>query len=167
MDTNYNNDESEKNNEESEVTEVTIKKKYDHSKKLELVNKIYKIKKKEYLLNIFKILLSNSVEFTENNNGVYLLFHNLSDETYDKIDNYINMLYKNHRKNSHLKANLLSSDISDSIMMSDSCTDFMSDTIELNSIGGNINTINKNLSNKEKLIMKRKKYEQYLNQNQE
>lgn len=147
----YNENEHQEN-EISEVKEFVQKKNYDHNKKMELVKRINKIKKKEYLINIFKIILLHSKDYTENNNGVFVFFHNLEDEVYDQIENYVNKIYKMHKKSSSNILNIYNSELSDS-------QNFCSDTIEIDN--------DKNLSNKEKLIMKRKKYERYLDQNQE
>jgi hypothetical protein len=142
-----------KENEISEVKEFVQKKNYDHNKKMELVKRINKIKKKEYLLNIFKIILLHSKDYTENNNGVFVFFHNLEDEVYEQIENYVNKIYKMHKKSTSSNIlNIYNSELSDS-------QNFFSDTIEIDN--------DKNLSNKEKLIMRRKKYEKYLDQNQE
>jgi len=132
--------------------------KYDYSKKLQLVRKINKIKKKDYLLNIFKIILKDNKDFSENNNGVFIFFHNLSDETYEKLEMYINYIFKLHHKNSN-------SELSDSIKNSDIIS-----SIALNNFGEHKKEIHitGNLSNKEKSILRRKKYEEYItcNQNQ-
>jgi hypothetical protein len=137
---------------ESNEKEIILEKKnYDHFKKMELVKKINKIKKKEYLINIFKIILLYSKDYTENNNGVFVFFHNLDNDVYEKIEAYVNNIYKLHKKSSGI-LNIYSSDFSENIT----------------SISENIQFDNdKELSNKEKLIMKRKKYEKYLDQNQE
>lgn len=140
-------------NEISKVKEFVQKKNYDHNKKMELVKRINKIKKKEYLVNIFKIILLHSKDYTENNNGVFIFFHNLEDEVYEQIESYVNGIYKVHKKSlSSNVFNIYNSELSDSL-------NFCSDTIEIDN--------DKNLSNKEKLIMRRKKYEKYLDQNQE
>ena len=129
--------------------------KYDYNKKMELVKKINKIKKKEYLINIFKIITSENKDYTENTNGVFIFFHNLSDEIYEKIDNYVNYIYKVHSKNSQNINNL-----------SDSLNSFnVSELIELSS--SNVPDINKNLSNKEKILLRRRNYEEYINFNQQ
>ena len=39
-------------------------------------------------------------DYTENNNGVFIFFHNLSDDVYDQIDSYVNKIYKMHKKSS-------------------------------------------------------------------
>ena len=59
---------NQENIEISEEKEFVAKKNYDHNKKMELVKKINKIKKKEYLINIFKIIKLYSKDYTENNN---------------------------------------------------------------------------------------------------
>ncbi len=134
--------------------------KYDHNKKVDLANKINKIKKKEYLVNIFKIITTSSKEFTENTNGVFVFFHNLDDDTYEKLDTYVTHIYKLHKKKNSVK-NMLSSDISDSIINFSETID--TDVIEKES---DTDDMSKELSNKEKIILRRKKYEEYLNQNQ-
>jgi hypothetical protein len=123
-----------------------------YNKKLEIVKKINKIKKKEYLLNIFKIITTYSEEYTENTNGVFIFFHNLPDEVYEKIENYLNIIYKLHIK-TDIK-NIFDSEISD-INISDT----LYNNLELDNQ-------NKDLTNKEKMILRRKKYEEYLLKNQ-
>jgi len=125
--------------------------KYDHTRKIEIVKKINKIKKKEYLIEIFKIITSKTDDYSENNNGVFIFFHNLSDDTYEKVETYVNNIYKLHKQITNT-ANIFNSELSDS--------NILSETIE-------ISNIDKNLSNKEKMIMRRKKYEEYLNHNQD
>ena len=132
--------------------------KYDYSKKLQLVRKINKIKKKDYLINIFKIILKDNKDFSENNNGVFIFFHNLADETYEKLELYVNYIFKLHQKNTN-------SELSDSIRNSDIISTI---TSGINSDNKKEIHINSNLSNKEKSLLRRKKYEEYItcNQNQ-
>jgi len=122
--------------------------KFDHSKKMEIKKKIEKIKKKEYLIDIFKIITSQTQDYSENNNGVFIFFHDLSDETYEKVDNYVNNIYRLYKTNSN-SANIFNSEVSESLI----------ETSEKN--------IDKHLTNKEKMIFRRKKYEEYLSHNQE
>ena len=131
--------------------------KYDHVKKLELVKKINKIKKKEYLINIFKIINSSSKDFSENNNGIFIFFHNLSDEIYEKLETYVNLIYKIHQQ-SCIK-NIYMSDVSDSLIIT-------SDMNDEENNEKNDEQNGKELSNKEKMLMRRKKYEEYLTYNQ-
>ena len=164
MDLDIKIDNSYSNNTDSDIL-IKISK-YDHNKKAELAKKINKIKKKEYLLNIFKIITNSSKDYTENTNGVYIFFHNLDDEVYEKLDSYVNNIYKLHKKNSSLKS-ILTSELSDSIMNISETIDDYDDNTDTNNKVSSIKDINKQLSNKEKMIIKRKKYEEYLNQNQD
>ena len=123
-----------------------------------MVRKINKIKKKDYLINIFKIILKDNKDFSENNNGVFIFFHNLADETYEKLEMYVNYIFKLHQKNTN-------SELSDSIKNSDIISTI---TTGINSDNKKEIHISNNLSNKEKSLLRRKKYEEYItcNQNQ-
>lgn len=134
---------------------IIFKKKYDYNKKMELVKKIEKIKKSDYLVNIFKIIKIHSKNYNINNNGIFIFFHDLSDEVYENVENYVNSIYKLHKKSSSNKINIYDSEISENQIIQS----IMSDTIELNN--------EKELSNKEKVIKRRKNYVKYLNKNQE
>ena len=136
--------------------------KYEHHKKMDLVKKINKIKKKEYLVNIFKIITLGRKDYTENTNGVFIFFHNLDDETYEKLENYVSLIYKLHKKSNSLD-NILTSELSELSELSDTNAIY-SDNNLIEKI--QINSINNELSNKEKMIMRRKQYEDYLTQNQ-
>ncbi len=142
------------NNDETEIILKPKNKKseskYNYSKKMILVKKINKIKKKDYLINIFKIITKDTKDFSENNNGIFIFFHNLSDETYEKLDVYVNYIYKIYYKNNN-------SEISDIINISDIKTTVDNKKEIL---------LQNNLSNKEKTLLKRKKYEEYINYNQ-
>ena len=127
-----------------------IESKYDYSKKTMLVKKINKIKKKEYLLNIFKIIIKDNKDFSENNNGIFIFFHNLTDETYEKLEMYVNYIYKLHLKNNN-------SELSDTIKNSDIISTLENKKEIL---------LSNNLSNKEKSLLRRKKYEEYITHNQ-
>jgi hypothetical protein len=65
---------------------------YSHDKKKKLAQQISKIKNKEYLIKIYEIISENNTKFDENNNGLFTLFHKLSDDTYKKLDNYIKII---------------------------------------------------------------------------
>jgi len=144
--TNYEQELEEKN--------VVIKKKFDYTKKIELVKKIQKIKKSEYLINIFKIIKLHSKKYNINSNGIFVMFHDLSDNVYENIEIYVNSIYKLHKKSLSIE-NVYDSEYSENQIIQS----ILSDTIELDN--------EKNLSNKEKVIMRRKKYEKYLDQNQD
>jgi hypothetical protein len=144
---NYERDFEEKN--------VILKKKFDYNKKMELVKRIEKIKKSDYLINIFKIIKTHSKNYNVNNNGIFVFFHDLTDEAYECIEKYVNSIYKLHKKSQSNKINIYDSEFSDSQIIQS----ILSDTIELNN--------EKELSNKEKVIKRRKNYAKYLDQNQE
>ena len=137
-----------------EEKSVILKKKFDYGRKMELVKKIEKIKKSDYLVNIFKIIKSHSKNYNINNNGIFVFFHDLSDEAYESVENYVNSIYKLHKKSSN-KINIYDSEYSESQIIQS----ILSDTIELNN--------EKELSNKEKVIKRRKNYAKYLVQNQD
>lgn len=119
------------------ITE-TIKEKYGKEKSIEISEKI------------FKIINDNNkdFEYTKNSSGIVFLFNGLSDNTYTKIENYLNSIDKKTIQK-----------ITDSI---DKNTDMIN--TELDTEFGNTSTgSDKNpkykLSNKEKNILKRREYE--------
>lgn len=101
-------------------------------------------------MNIFKIITKDSKDFSENNNGVFIFFHNLCDETYEKLEVYVNYIYKIYYKNNN-------SELSDTLNNSDIISAIENKKEIL---------IPNNLSNKEKLILRRKRYEEYITHNQ-
>lgn len=72
----------------------TTPRNYDYEVLKKLAKKINKIKEKSQLISIMKIIktLNPNVLITENENGMFIKFNSLTQETYQKIDNY---LYKN------------------------------------------------------------------------
>ena len=62
---------------------------YTHTEKKDLVKKIEKITSKLHYKQIFKIIKSSGVKITQNNNGVFFNMNELSNETLEKIENYI------------------------------------------------------------------------------
>lgn len=126
--------------------------KYDCGRKKELVKKINKIKKKEYLIKIFQILLKHDQEYTENSNGIFVMFHNLKDDVYEEIEQFVDEIYRIHKKtDKNTRSNILTG--SDSIQQS-------SDYYQANKADDY-----KYLSSNEKNIMKKKQYNQYIYQN--
>ena len=123
--------------------------KYKYNDKIELVKKINKIKKKEYLINIFSIISSSTDNYTENNNGIFIFFHNLDNEVYNKIGDYVNLIYKINHQTSI--TNIINSD---SQILNSENNNESDDDNELS------------LSNKEKILLRRKKYKKYLDYNQ-
>ena len=46
-------------------------------------------------------LTSESKDYSENNNGVFIFFHDLPDEVYEKVEAYVNNIYKLYKNNSN------------------------------------------------------------------
>jgi hypothetical protein len=123
---------------------------YTYDDMVKLKNNIQKIKNKDVLIGIKNIIteLNPSHSITKNENGFYLCFHNLSDETYPKISSYIKSYFKSTKT-------LNSKSDNDSITATDFNTSI---TFENNS--------RLKYSNKEKSLIKRKIYDNKLkNQN--
>lgn len=62
---------------------------YTHDRKKKLAERISKIKKKEMLVKIFEIIYADNKDITENTNGLFMFFHKLKDSTYEKLEDYL------------------------------------------------------------------------------
>jgi hypothetical protein len=133
----------------------------DDKKKLkEKILKLSKHKNRQHIVNISKIILINTDNYTNNSNGIFAFFHDLPEETYQNIDNYLIEIEKNKNK---MFIKNLTSDFSDTIVDSDNL-------IKNNKLSESYNIeidTEKYLTNKEKVIMRRKNYEKYLEKNQQ
>lgn len=65
---------------------------YSHDKKVKLANRISKIKKKRDLLKIFEIIYEDNQSLTNNKNGIFMYFHKLNNDTYYKLDAYLKQI---------------------------------------------------------------------------
>lgn len=110
-----------------------------------MVDKISKIRKKKYLEGIRDIIIDNNpeIKITENANGLFFHFHNLTNETYSKINNLL-------KKISRVKS-------SDSDHLSSEYIPYSNDEFLFSSDN------RLKYSNKEKNIIKRKIYDKELN----
>jgi hypothetical protein len=123
--------------------------KFSHDDKENLSRKISKIKSKKHFENILKIIKldKNIGRITGNTNGIFIMFHKLSDTTYYKIERYICTIKKKS-----------SSECSEGSDL------FYSDSFSNNDYGETISGVEKinydemKLSNKEKNIIKRRMY---------
>ena len=52
---------------------------------------------KEHHIEIFKILKFYSINYTENNNGIFINMNNIDLECLDKINNYVNFINENKK----------------------------------------------------------------------
>ncbi|ARF09229.1 hypothetical protein Catovirus_2_178 [Catovirus CTV1] len=112
-----------------------------------LADKINKIRKKKYLEEIRDIIINNNpnIKITENSNGLFFHFHNLTDDTYSKINSFL-------KKINRAKRSLETSDIlsSEHMPYSNEENPFAADS-------------KLKYSNKEKNLIKRKNYDNELN----
>jgi hypothetical protein len=89
-------------NEVKEEKDICIKnRKYNYEFKIELKNRIEKIKNTKYLAEIFTIINKDQKGYMENKCGIFMYIHELGDETYNKLESYLdNLYYKNKIKQS-------------------------------------------------------------------
>jgi len=89
---------------------------YEEMEKLH--NRISKIRKKKYLEEIRDIIVkyNPNIKITENSNGLYLCFQNLSNETYFKLSTYLKNLSKliNSKKSDTTHLNISSDQLTQS-----------------------------------------------------
>ncbi len=124
---------------------------YTYQQKKILADKLGRIKSKTILTNVFKIIHQDTQQFTENDNGVFVIFNNLSNETYYKIDCYLNSMKKNRNV-------INDSDSEQNIVLSDSANSNKSRKLSETQLDENYESKLK-YSNKEKSIIKRQIYE--------
>lgn len=122
---------------------------YSYKKKQKLANIISKLKKKEDMINIMNIISEDKVNITENQNGLFLLFDKLNDDTYRKIENYLESIQKKP---------ITSSDCSSANGVS---SDKKKYNPSFNDDG--VNGQNIRYTSKERNIIKREKYENIVN----
>lgn len=67
---------------------------FTYEKKKKLAEKISKLKRKEDVVKIFEIIYEQDQSVTENQNGLFMIFNNLNDATYHKIDLYLKSITK-------------------------------------------------------------------------
>ena len=65
---------------------------YNYEFKINIKNKIEKVKKKSHLVKIFMIINEENKDFVENNNGIFMYIHDLKDITYKKLNIYLNSI---------------------------------------------------------------------------
>ena len=112
-----------------------------------IVDKISKIRKKKYLEEIRDIIIENNpqIKITENANGLFFHFHNLTQETYSKINSLLKKISKVKKTYNvdHLSSEYIPYSNDDYLFSSDTKLKY---------------------SNREKNIIKRKIYDKELQQ---
>ncbi len=76
---------------------IIMNKLYSYEDIEKLSPKIQKIKRKKNLEDIRDIIINNNPELnvTENSNGIYLCFNQLSNDTFLKVDKYVKKYFEN------------------------------------------------------------------------
>jgi predicted nucleotide-binding protein len=134
---------------------------YSHEKKKKLADKISKIKRKETLVKIFEIIYSDNKEITENNNGLFMFFHKLKDSTYEKIEAYLKSL-SDKNKSTAATTTTTSSETDSSPDKKKSFVPYTKD--EFPAQEGMSPKLK--FSNKEKNLIKRKRYDKTVSSNE-
>jgi hypothetical protein len=70
---------------------------FDFISKKNLANRISRIKQKEVLVKIMKLIKKENPYYTENDNGIYVCFQNLSNQTYNDINDIVTEFEKNEQ----------------------------------------------------------------------
>lgn len=66
---------------------------FSYEKKQILVKQISKLKKKD-MIKILEIIYADNKNITENQNGLFMYFNKLNDSTYEKIESYLKSVKK-------------------------------------------------------------------------
>ena len=77
--------------------------KYPYEKKKLLADRIGEVRKKEHMKKIFAIIRKENPQITENNNGIFLFFHNYNTSTYVEIEQYLDSIKKDSNSSERLE----------------------------------------------------------------
>ena len=69
-------------------------KEYNYKNKKKLANELSNIKKKKYLNKIGLIIMKYNNKYVENDNGTFMFFNNLTQETYIELDELLTKIKK-------------------------------------------------------------------------
>jgi hypothetical protein len=128
--------------------------KYTHAKKKKLAEKISKITNKSEMKDVKKIIFNSNPElaFVKHSTGILMHFESLNEETYATVEEYLNKKILKDCAKRVKNINNMESAMSSDMILSSSDAD------------NNTDSSNFKYSNKEKNIMRRKNYEQALNE---
>lgn len=115
--------------------------------------KIQKIKKKSVLENIRDIVVDNNknLSITESNNGIVFLFNRLSQDTYNKLEKYLDKYYQSEIEKNTTSINNSNDNFSELIKDSDQNLSYENSRLKF--------------SNTEKTLIKKRLYDKALKQN--
>jgi hypothetical protein len=121
---------------------------FTREQKKNLANKISDVENKKDIINICKLIkddksFDHKTGVAENDNGVFMYFHKLENETYAKIEKYINAM------NDKIISEISSEEVKNYVP-------YIQDEYELTPDNGQ----KMKYSNKEKTLLKRQRYDQ-------
>lgn len=71
---------------------------YTHKMKQRLADRISKVKNKNDMINIVKIIHEDNKNISENQNGIFMLFDSLNNDTYIQLNEYLNNISTTQKK---------------------------------------------------------------------
>ena len=77
-------------------------KSYDYNQKKKIVYRIQNLKKRKFYIKLFKLILKENIDYTTNNNGVFINISKIQFESLKKIENFLNNYEKKYLLDSTL-----------------------------------------------------------------
>jgi hypothetical protein len=77
-------------------------KSYDYNQKKKIVYRIQNLKKRKFYIKLFKLILQENIDYTTNNNGVFINISKIQFESLKKIENFLNNYEKKYLLDSTL-----------------------------------------------------------------
>lgn len=75
---------------------------YSYNDKLYLFNNLNKVSDKNHIRDIIKIIsFKNQKNILEQENGIYIKFNNLTNDTYHELEQYLNNMHYDTEKEKH------------------------------------------------------------------
>ena len=143
---------------------------FPHEKKKILAKQISNLRKKEDMVKVLEIIYSDNKNITENQNGLFMMFNELNDSTYYKIESFLKTLKTGIKKKTEDKKSesKLSEDKSKFVTFAKnefSDTLFASDNLDKPVDKPLITQSDSKIkySNREKNIIKRQRYSEQIN----
>ena len=65
---------------------------YDYNKKKKIVYRIQNLKKKKNYIKLFKLILNENINYSLNNNGIFINVSKIELDSLIKIDNFLNKI---------------------------------------------------------------------------
>ena len=64
-------------------------KSYDYNQKKKFVYRIQNLKKRKFYIKLFKLIIEESIEYSTNNNGVFVNISKINSASLKKIENFL------------------------------------------------------------------------------